>query len=195
MGEFLRYGTKTVIALAVSATAIATIVALDATSTNVTAAAQPASYVAPEASSFVISLPVRPTAYSELTGPTVPAAKPAPAAAVKPVHTVNVWTGGGSQSAINACRGGVDMTARYHVRTVAEHWSCGGSSFPTKSGTIIRLTGIDAGVYRVKGIVAILNAYTAHTNQIPRGYSALFQTCRGNDSHHTEFVALEKIHG
>ncbi len=85
------------------------------------------------------------------------------------------------------------MTARYGVRTVAEHWTCGGSSFPTTGGAIVRLTGLDAGTYRVKGIVAILNAYTAHTSQIPRGYSVLYQTCRGNDSHRTEFVALEKL--
>ena len=87
------------------------------------------------------------------------------------------------------------MTSRYHVRSIAEHWSCGGSSFPTSKGTIIRITGIDGGTYRVLGVAAVLNAYTAHTNQIPRGYSLLYQTCRNNNSHTTEFVALKKIRG
>ena len=87
------------------------------------------------------------------------------------------------------------MTSRYHVRSIAEHWSCGGSAFPTSRGTIIRITGIDAGTYRVLGVAAVLNAYTAHTNQIPRGYSLLYQTCRNNNSHTTEFVALQKIRG
>jgi hypothetical protein len=105
---------------------------------------------------------------------------------------LNVWTAG-FQTQINACRGGVDVTAHYGTPTVAEHWSCGGSSFPTAAGTIVTLTGLDAGTYRVVGVVAILNAYTANVSQIPRGYSLLFQTCRNGDSHHTEFVGLQKI--
>jgi hypothetical protein len=64
---------------------------------------------------------------------------------------------------------------------------------PTAAGTEIRLPGLDAGTYRVNGVAAILNAYTAHTNQIPRGYDLLLQTCLGGDSHHTEFLALTRI--
>jgi hypothetical protein len=114
------------------------------------------------------------------------------AAAAAASRTVNVWTAG-FQTEINECRGGVDITAHYGTPTIAEHWSCGGSAFPTAAGTIVTVTGMDAGTYRVTGVVAILNAYTAHTNQIPHGYSLLFQTCRNGDSHYTQFVGLQKI--
>jgi hypothetical protein len=106
--------------------------------------------------------------------------------------TLNVWTAGW-QSEINACRGGVDITAHYGTSTVAQHWGCGGSSFPTSAGTIIHFTGLDAGTYRVIGVVAVLDAYTAKTNQLPHGYDMLFQTCRNDDSHTTEFIALQKL--
>ena len=62
-------------------------------------------------------------------------------------HSVNIWTTG-FQAQVNACQGGVDMTAHYGMRIVAEHWSCGGSSFPTAAGSIVRFTGLDAGTYR-----------------------------------------------
>jgi hypothetical protein len=103
-----------------------------------------------------------------------------------------VWTAG-FQTQINECRGAVDVTAHYGVRTVAEHWNCGGSALPTRAGTIVAITGLDAGTYRVVGVVATLDAYTAHTNQIPRGYSLLLQTCLNNDSHSTEFIALTRL--
>jgi hypothetical protein len=121
----------------------------------------------------------------------VAAAKAAAAEAAR-AHTVNVWTTG-FQAQVNACRGGVDMTARYGMRIVGEHWSCGGSSFPTYAGAIVRFTGLDAGTYRVIGMVATLDAYTAHTSQVPHNYAMLYQTCRGGNSHYTEFIALQPI--
>jgi hypothetical protein len=120
------------------------------------------------------------------------AAAAAAAAAAARAHTVNVWTTG-FQTQINQCRGGVDMTARYGMRIVGEHWSCGGSSFPTAAGAIVHLTGLDAGTYRVIGLVATLDAYTAHTYQVPHNYQMLYQTCRGGNSHYTEFIALTKV--
>jgi hypothetical protein len=114
------------------------------------------------------------------------------AAAAAATATLNVWTAG-FQAQINACRGGVDVTAHYGTATVAQHWGCGGSSFPTAAGAVVRFTGLDAGTYRVIGVVAVLNAYVAKTNQLPRGYDMLFQTCRNNDSHTTEFIGLQKI--
>jgi hypothetical protein len=113
-------------------------------------------------------------------------------ALVATAGTVNVWTAGW-QGEINQCRGGVDITAHYGTPTVAEHWSCGGSAFPTSAGTVVTLTGLDAGTYRVTGVVAVLDAYTAKSNEIPTGYSLLFQTCRNGDSHYTQFVGLQKI--
>jgi hypothetical protein len=120
------------------------------------------------------------------------AAAAAQAAAVARGHTVNVWTSG-FQNQVNACRGGVDMTANYGMRIVGEHWSCGGSSFPTNAGAIVTFTGLDAGTYRVIGVVAVLDGYTANTSQVPHNYEMLFQTCRGGNSVYTEFVALDKI--
>jgi hypothetical protein len=107
-------------------------------------------------------------------------------------RTLNVWTSG-FQAQVNECRGGVDLTAAYHTRTVGEHWSCGGASFPETPGTTIRFTGLDAGTYRVIGRVATLNAYTAKTNSIPHGYAMLFQTCLNGDSHYTIFIALARV--
>jgi hypothetical protein len=124
------------------------------------------------------------------------AATRAPARAVVSVastgiRTINVWTSG-FQTQINACRGAVNVTGNYGVPTIAEHWACGGSSFPG-AGATIRVTGQFAGVYRVGGVVAVLNAYTADSSQIPRGYQLLFQTCRNGDSRLTTFVALTRI--
>jgi len=120
------------------------------------------------------------------------AAAEAAAEAAARGHTVNIWTTG-FQAQVNACRGGVDMTAHYGMRIVAEHWSCGGSSFPTAPGSIVTFTGLDAGTYRVIGLAAVLDAYTAHTYQVPHNYQMLYQTCRGGDSHYTEFIALTQI--
>jgi hypothetical protein len=107
-------------------------------------------------------------------------------------HVVHVWTTG-FQAQVNACRGGVDLTAAYHTRTVGEHWSCGGSSFPESAGALVTFTGLDAGTYRVIGVVATLNAYVAHTSNIPHGYAMLYQTCRGGNSHYTIFIALARV--
>jgi hypothetical protein len=119
------------------------------------------------------------------------AARSARHTTVSGVHSINVWTSGG-QAAINACRGAVDLTRMYGVPVIAEHWRCGGASFPTASGSTVRLTGLRAGTYRVLGVVATLNAYTQNAGALPRGYQLLFQTCRLGDSHHTEFIALRR---
>lgn len=121
------------------------------------------------------------------------AARAAAATAARvPASSLTVWTAGW-QAEINACRGGVDITAHYGTPTIAEHWSCGGRSFPTAAGAIVTITGLDAGTYRVTGVVAILDASTANTSQIPGGYSLLFQTCRNGDSHFTQFVGLQRV--
>jgi hypothetical protein len=112
--------------------------------------------------------------------------------AVASAPVVAVWTAGW-QAQINACRGGVDLSARYGIRAVAEHWQCGGGSFPTSAGALVSFSGLDAGTYRVIGVVAVLNAYVAKASQLPRGYDLLFQTCRNNDSRTTEFVALQRV--
>jgi hypothetical protein len=120
------------------------------------------------------------------------AAAQAAARAAAMGRTVNIWTTG-FQAQVNACRGGVDMTAHYGMRIVAEHWSCGGSAFPTRPGATVTFTGLDAGTYRVIGLVATLDAYTAHTYQVPHNYQMLYQTCRGGNSHYTEFIALQRV--
>jgi len=95
---------------------------------------------------------------------------------------------------LDECIGSVDVTAHYQdVPTIAEHWSCGGKDFPDDAGTVITLTGVHAGTYRVDGIVAMLNANRNSTADIPRGYDLLYQTCQNGQSATMSFTALTKI--
>jgi hypothetical protein len=107
------------------------------------------------------------------------------------VFTLNAWTSGW-QPQIDACRGAVDITAHYGVRTLAEHSECGGSAVPKSPGAVIRVTGVDAGLYRVDGVVANLNGNTATSNDLPRGYDLLFQTCVNGYSN-MSFTGLTRI--
>lgn len=102
-----------------------------------------------------------------------------------------VWTSG-FQNEINQCRGAVDVTAVYKVRTIAEHSNCGGSRFPIAAGSIVTITGVDSGRYRVIGVVAHLNGEVNHAEDIPRGYDLLFQTCVGGFTD-MRFTALQRI--
>jgi hypothetical protein len=115
------------------------------------------------------------------------------AVAAQPVagYVENVWAAG-FQTQVDACRGGVDLTAAYGVPTIGERWGCGGSRFPT-AGTIVRLTGIRAGLYRVGPVVAVLDAYRDSPADIPRGYALLYQTCRNDDAHAETFTALTPV--
>jgi hypothetical protein len=106
--------------------------------------------------------------------------------------TLNVWAAGG-QKEVDACKGGVDATSVYRVAVIAEHWFCGGSLFPQKLGTTVTLTGLDAGVYRVGGVVKLLDHATAHTVDVPGGYDLLFQTCQNNSDKTMSFTALTRI--
>ncbi|MDY7543127.1 MULTISPECIES: hypothetical protein [unclassified Cryobacterium] len=113
-----------------------------------------------------------------------------PAVATGP-FTLNVRVTGG-QTEVDACNGAVDVAA-YLVAVIAEHWYCGGSVFPQSAGTVITLTGIHAGRYRVEGVVATLNHDTAFGRDIPATYDLLFQTCQNNNDKTTSFTALTKI--
>ena len=99
-----------------------------------------------------------------------------------------VWTNG-FQAQINACRGAVNVTARYHVEVIAEAWQCGGARFPHEGATVV-LSGVMSGVYRVGPVVAVLNAYVDKTSDIPRGYPLLYQTCRYGNAHTETFTEL-----
>lgn len=94
---------------------------------------------------------------------------------------------------LDQCQGSVDVTAHYGVPTIAEHWSCGGKDFPDDPGTVIVLTGERAGVYRVEGIVAMLNQRTATSADIPRGYDLIYQTCQNGQSATMSMTALTRI--
>ena len=94
---------------------------------------------------------------------------------------------------LDACLGSVDLTASYGVATIAEHWSCGGRDFPEEPGTLITLTGLRAGTYRVEGIVAMLNQATATTTDLPRGFDLLYQTCQNGQSWSMSMTALTKV--
>ena len=103
----------------------------------------------------------------------------------------HVWTSG-FQNEIDACNGAVDVTARYGVAVIAEHWSCGGSGFPA-SGSVISLTGIRSGSYLVGGVAAVLNAHTQGTSDVPRGYDLLYQTCINGSDSAMSFTVLTRV--
>ena len=103
----------------------------------------------------------------------------------------HVWTSG-FQTEIDACNGAVDVAARYGVAVIAEHWSCGGSAFPG-SGTVITLTGVRSGSYLVGDVVAVLDAHTDGTSDVPRGYDLLYQTCINGSDSAMSFTVLTRI--
>lgn len=107
-------------------------------------------------------------------------------------YNVAVWTSGGQQE-IDDCKGAVDLSKLYGVPTIAEHDRCGGDDFPKTAGSIIRLTGKDAGTYRVEGVVAHLNGKKNTSADIPRGYDLMYQTCDTGFTN-MSFTALTKIH-
>ncbi|WP_022885611.1 hypothetical protein [Glaciibacter superstes] len=107
-------------------------------------------------------------------------------------YTNNVWAAGWIPE-LDACQGSVDLSANYGLAAIAEHWSCGGKDFPDDAGTIITLTGVRAGTYRVEGIVAMLNQNTATTADLPTGYDLLYQTCQDGQSSTMSMTALTKI--
>jgi hypothetical protein len=76
---------------------------------------------------------------------------------------------------------------------VAEHWSCGGRKFPDDAGTIITLTGVHAGSYRVEGIAKMLNANRDSTEDLPQGFDLLYQTCQNGQSSTMSFTGLTRI--
>ncbi len=95
---------------------------------------------------------------------------------------------------LDRCEGAVDISAHYlDIPTIAEHWSCGGNSFPDEPGTVITLTGQHAGLYRVEGIKAMLNIDIHDAGDIPTGYDLLYQTCQDGWSTSMSFTALTKI--
>ncbi|KGJ71850.1 hypothetical protein GY21_19375 [Cryobacterium roopkundense] len=95
---------------------------------------------------------------------------------------------------LDQCLGSVDITAHYAgVAAIAEHWSCGGKNFPDDAGTVIALTGVHSGIYRVDGIVAMLNSSRNGVGDLPRGHDLLYQTCQNGQGATMSFTALTKI--
>jgi len=95
---------------------------------------------------------------------------------------------------LDQCLGSVDITAHYDgVAAIAEHWSCGGKNFPDDAGTVIQLTGLHSGLYRVDGIVAMLNSSRNSVADLPRGYDLLYQTCQNGQGATMSFTALTKL--
>lgn len=93
------------------------------------------------------------------------------------VFVLNVWTSG-YQNEIDECKGAVDISAVYKTPAVAEHSHCGGDDFPKQEGSIIQVTGIYAGTYRVDGLIKRLNVKVDDSGDIPIGQAdLLYQTC------------------
>jgi len=116
----------------------------------------------------------------------------APAPVAPQAHLETVWAAG-FQTEIDACRGSVDLTARYGTAVIGEHWDCGGSSFPKAEGTLIELGGILSGRYRTGPVVAILDKQVATTDDVPRGYDLLYQTCIDNSNSRMSFTVLTRV--
>jgi hypothetical protein len=117
---------------------------------------------------------------------------PAPIAQTPAGHTEHVWATG-FQHELDACKGSVDMAPSFGVAVIGEHWSCGGSEFPTAEGTLVTLTGVLSGTYRVGPVVAVLSQRTNTTSDVPGGYDLLYQTCQGGDNSRMSFTALQRI--
>lgn len=108
-------------------------------------------------------------------------------------HDEFVWTSG-FQNEIDQCRGSVNVTAKYGVKGIAEHWRCGGRDFPTNVGARVRVHGAGInGVYEVRGIVARLSVTRNTTSDIPRGYDLVYQTCWNGNSQDMTIIGLKQI--
>jgi hypothetical protein len=99
----------------------------------------------------------------------------------------------GRQSEIDLCSGLVDTTAWYGTPMLVEHWGCGGELFPRWTGAQVRLAGIDAGVYRVTGVIGTLSAGTAMVSDVPHGHDLVFQTCLNGNSADMVLIGLSRI--
>ena len=99
----------------------------------------------------------------------------------------------GRQPEIDLCSGLVDTTAWYGTPMLVEHWGCGGELFPRWTGAQVRLAGIDAGVYRVTGVIGTLSAGTAMVSDVPHGHDLVFQTCLNGDSADMVLIGLSRI--
>lgn len=102
-------------------------------------------------------------------------------------YTLHV-AGWGGQDLVDACVGAVHFS-NYANGGLAEHWSCGGSSFPEWPGAVVEVVG--EGLYRVTGVLAVLNYYTDDTGDLPGGY--FYQTCYGGDPSQMVFIGLEAM--
>lgn len=102
-------------------------------------------------------------------------------------YTVRPYASGMDQGLVDACSGPVWWTGNL----LAEHWHCGGSSFPQNAGAIVNVAGV--GTYRVIGLVGVVNGHTATTMDVPGGYDLIYQTCLNDNPGTTGFIALELI--
>lgn len=102
-------------------------------------------------------------------------------------YTVYPSASGIDQSLVDACNGPVWWTGNL----LAEHWHCGGASFPKTPGSIVNVSG--SGTYQVVGIVGVVNGYTATTADVPGGYDLIYQTCLNDNPGTTGFVGLVRI--
>lgn len=103
-------------------------------------------------------------------------------------YTVRIG-GAGGQGLIDACVGAVWWSGWHNL--LAEHWHCGGASFPQWAGAIIHIPG--SGTYQSAGVVSVVNQATANTGNIPGGYDVVYQTCLNNNPGTTGLIGLTRI--
>lgn len=110
------------------------------------------------------------------------------AASAQSGYTVRIG-GAGGQDLIDACVGAVWWSGWHNL--LAEHWHCGGASFPQWAGAIIHIPG--SGTYQSAGVVSVVNQATANTGNIPGGYDVVYQTCLNNNPGTTGLIGLTRI--
>lgn len=119
------------------------------------------------------------------------ASQPAPAGGNTPVpsgYTVYP-AGSGDQELIDACvgpvwTGGLPMF-------LAEHWHCGGASFPLHPGAVVTVAGV--GTFQSVGVIIQLDGPNSTYDAIPGGYDLYYQTCLNNNPATTGVVGLQRI--
>lgn len=107
------------------------------------------------------------------------------------VDHIEYVAGYGGQSLIDACVGSVMWDFSYYGGGygLAEHWSCGGSSFPQWAGAIVEIPGY--GTYRVDGVLGGFNNSDPSTYWAPSQF--FYQTCQGGNPNNSIFIGLTQI--
>ncbi|MBC9927173.1 hypothetical protein [Leucobacter sp. cx-169] len=102
------------------------------------------------------------------TQPSTSTPQPSTAAANYTVYPA----GTGGQALVDTCAGPVWFESLPSY--LAEHWHCGGASFPKNAGAIIDVAGV--GTFVSQGVIVQLDGFNSTINDVPPGYDLYYQT-------------------